>query len=236
MRAVIAIFLFATASAAAPGPAPKLSQPYPCTREGCWFSYNNTQLRRCGQVDAAPRMPKDIWADQNAVQEYVEATLALYSIATGEAHFLSPSKCPSNWELRGTTKASWTSPRLMELPCRAKCNCHYPACPDVPDDPKLHHYCSLCGPKFNAPIDIQLLYPPGAPVTKSTGSSTVAAAGAAAPKCLANSKPCSSNNDCCSKVCESDAASKGIHYCQDAPPMSPRGGLLRGSARPVQLY
>merc|ERR1711907_467488 len=46
------------------------------------------------------------------------------------------------------------------------------------------------------------------------GSSTVASA----PKCLANSKQCSSNNDCCSKVCETDAASKPIKYCQDAPP------------------
>ena len=153
MRAVITIFL-ATASAAAAGPAPKLSQPYPCTREGCWFSYNNTQLRRCGQVDAAPRMPKDIWADQNAVNDYVGETLALYQI--GNNNPLSPSKCPSNWEIRGTTKASWTSPRLMELPCRAKCNCKYPACPDVPDDPKLHHYCSLCGPKFNAPVEVKL--------------------------------------------------------------------------------
>ena len=30
----------------------------------------------------------------------------------------------------------------------------YPACPDVPDDPRNHKYCSICGPKFNQPIDV----------------------------------------------------------------------------------
>ena len=29
-----------------------------------------------------------------------------------------------------------------------------PALPDEPDEPSRHRYCSLCGPKFNAPIEI----------------------------------------------------------------------------------
>ena len=55
-----------------------------CTKEACPFSFTNPSPfeheGRCGEVDAAPRMPADIWDDQRAVEEYVEATLTLYHV------------------------------------------------------------------------------------------------------------------------------------------------------------
>ena len=58
------------------GPSPP--NPYNCTKSGCWFSYTNPaslgkpppNQGRCGEVDAAPRMPPDIWRDQVSVSLY----------------------------------------------------------------------------------------------------------------------------------------------------------------------
>merc|ERR1711871_21649 len=45
-------------------------------------------------------------------------------------------------------------------------------------------------------------------------------------KCQPLGFHCSSNNDCCSKVCETDPAIKPFARCQDAPPMFEAGGSL----------
>ena len=48
-----------------------------CTKESCLFSYtnpDNVNDGRCGEVDAAPRMPADIFKDPERVGEYVLAT------------------------------------------------------------------------------------------------------------------------------------------------------------------
>ena len=54
-----------------PGPAPPPRAA--CKRGllgGCWFRrYNSNEKGRCGEVDAAPRMPGDIWGDTTAVQK-----------------------------------------------------------------------------------------------------------------------------------------------------------------------
>ena len=49
-----------------------------CTKDGCPFSYYSTSFKRCGEVDAASRMPADIWNDPQAVNEYVSATEELF--------------------------------------------------------------------------------------------------------------------------------------------------------------
>lgn len=61
----------------------------------------------------------------------------------------------------GNEAAAWTQPELMEAICSGGdpkfgpgCGCDYPHCPDEPDEPSRHRFCSLCGPKFNAPIEI----------------------------------------------------------------------------------
>ena len=39
--------------------------------------------------------------------------------------------------------------------CR-QCGCNYPSCRDQPDDPAAGKFCSLCGPKYNDYIVINL--------------------------------------------------------------------------------
>ena len=39
--------------------------------------------------------------------------------------------------------------------CR-QCGCTYPSCRDQPDDPAAGKFCSLCGPKYNDYIVINL--------------------------------------------------------------------------------
>lgn len=128
-----------------------------CTQDSCPFSFENyasglgcnQEPCRCGEVDAAKRMPAGIWKDQNAVNNYVAATLEWYNV---NGLKLKQSRCDqAGRKQEGSAKVSWTLPNLMKNTCDALCNCVYPACPNVPDDPQNHRYCSLCGPKFNQP-------------------------------------------------------------------------------------
>ena len=50
----------------------------------------------------------------------------------------------------------WAPNKLMEPICLQHCECNYRKdCKDVPDNPLAASWCSLCGPKFNRPIEIQ---------------------------------------------------------------------------------
>ena len=136
-----------------------------CTQDSCPFSYENYAVDgrsrrlgaadRCGEVDAAKRMPASIWKDQNAVNSYVAATLEWYTV---NGFKLTQSPCDrADRKQNGSSFTPWTMPNLMKNMCDAQCDCVYPACPDVPDDPQNHRYCSLCGPLagFNRPIEVQ---------------------------------------------------------------------------------
>ena len=150
----------ATPGAGAFGPPrPRPQPPNPstsgCTKTSCPFSFtnpSNVNGGRCGEVDAAARMPDDIWSDSNAVDEYVATTIALYNVAGAK---LVNSLCDRTGRTQnGSVVAPWTSPDLMSITCQAKCLCKYP-CVDQPDSPfPLHRYCSLCGPKYNQPIRV----------------------------------------------------------------------------------
>ena len=65
----------------------------------------------------------------------------------------------------GNQGISWTAgPKLMGPICAEQCHCTYgfsrnatyPSCKDQPDDPNAGKWCSLCGPKYNQPITIDL--------------------------------------------------------------------------------
>ena len=150
--------------AAAFGPRPQPNVPTGCTKEACVFSYTNpTNVNggRCGEVDA-PRIPADIWEDSNAVQEHVGATIAYYKL---EGATLKQKPCDRvGRRQKGSLIVPWTTPKLMSTICTTGCGCTYPNCRDVPDQPRVHSYCSLCGPKFNADIKVKFwvsTLPPG---------------------------------------------------------------------------
>jgi hypothetical protein len=133
------------------------------------FSYTNPTtggvVQRCGEVDAATRMPADIFADPAAVEAYVTATIKYYALVNSEG---TPGKLVQKgcnyqtYPVKGPCgkrcNVPWTTPELMKLTCDVKCGCKYPACPDVPDQPGKGFFCSLCGPKFNAPITPDYYY------------------------------------------------------------------------------
>ena len=131
-----------------PGPAPK-----GCTKAGCYFSFTWRAPAfgvakfggRCGEVDAAPRMPDDIWNDSRAVENYVEATCTDFSndiIGTG---VLSQEPCapvgntfprPNRaWARNGTKQIDWLGrpngkgPLSFQGFCRKRCGVRTLSCP-----------------------------------------------------------------------------------------------------------
>jgi uncharacterized surface protein with fasciclin (FAS1) repeats len=137
---------------------------YNCTKDGCVFSFTNRPsiiepLRnggRCGEVDAAPNMPNDIWADADAVKAYVVATEDFFGTANAPC-----DHNPYTWIQNGTEKIKWMNDRLDLAVCARECGCgaYGVKCKDVPDDPKNHKYCSLCGPSYNHDLTVQFWYP-----------------------------------------------------------------------------
>jgi len=138
---------------------------------------------RCGEVDAGPRMPNSLFDPENkkALDKYINITLDLFQIYIGylrRGPLMELGRC-GHGENNYTTPSSfvkgqdyeeviWAPVPLMTDICKEKCNCDFiykpntgrkeNNCPDVPDDPKAGKWCSLCGPKFNAPIDIYLFF------------------------------------------------------------------------------
>ena len=120
-----------------------------------------------------------------ALQAYIAITLELWSkfgIGVGRdglvyamgvgtcADFVQPGA--ARWTPQGsrTMQAAWAPVGLMTAICAKQCNCAFtpnatetaPArsnlspCTDGPDNPTAMTWCSLCGPKFNQPIEINL--------------------------------------------------------------------------------
>ena len=133
----------------------------------------------CAQVDAAPRMPSAIFDTQNAValEKYIDAVLAhpwsnalieLGTCGAASREYVDvvplPSRCekvldPFPGRLSNGT-IDWAPTKLMQPICVDLCDCNYGSsdpstdCTDVPDNPLAGKWCSLCGPKFNKPVNI----------------------------------------------------------------------------------
>lgn len=135
----------------------------------------------CGQVDAGPRMPNSIFDKANAaaLQMYIDATLAfawipnypwrtlelgtcsgaMYSDSEG-APGINPIlniPCKEIADPPFNRTINWAPDKLMQPICAERCGCDYGRgkCKDVPDNPLAESWCSLCGPLFNRPIEIQ---------------------------------------------------------------------------------
>jgi len=142
----------------------------PASNNTLFFYYKNPAFNRCGDVDAAPRMPASLFEPQNALelQMYITLTEQLYRVKGMDRPNpdlkLHQGRCKDHsysTKLPYNTTAAWAPTKLMSAACDARCKCVYPACPDVPDDPNAQRWCSLCGPKYNAPIEIALWNPTG---------------------------------------------------------------------------
>merc|ERR1711865_371941 len=128
---------------------------------------------QCGEVDAAPRIPKAMFDPSNAaaLKAYEDITIALfatYTLGVKQPLNLELGRCADNnyTYAAGSQKVDWAPVQLMEGICQVKCNCNFtdartstgqlPKCKDEPDDPAAATWGSLCGPKFNKPIRINL--------------------------------------------------------------------------------
>lgn len=99
-----------------------------------------------------------------AVQRYVDATLKYYNIGDNggpEGGMLVQAPCDHTTRYqKGFQRVSWTDPELMRQTCSVLCYCNWPQWPDAPDDPGNQlDFCSLCGPTFNQPIEVELWCP-----------------------------------------------------------------------------
>jgi len=136
-----------------------------------WFRSTDPVLGWCGEVDAAPYMPAEIFEPLNFLSliAYAEVTTQLYTsppYSNGDPSRATPlvvGRCSGidynlyNGVLSGIT---WFGDdTLMGPVCAEQCGCnfegqskiHLPACEDVPDDPSTGSFCSLCGPTTACP-------------------------------------------------------------------------------------
>ena len=161
----------------APPPGPKPSPPGPPSPPApgggnhCWFrgvsctEFAN-DLCRCGEIDAASRMPAAIFEPQNAValQRYINITVEFYSYTLNGENVgpgpLEVGRCSDIGykDFAAKENGPWVAGKdLMGPICLQQCKCTYGrTCKDRPDEPDAGFFCSLCGPKYNQPIDITL--------------------------------------------------------------------------------
>merc|ERR1740130_1103628 len=151
---------------AGPAPAPGAPTPAPASGNHLWFSgftcqqYGN-KLCRCGEVDAAPRMPASLFEPQNkaALQRYIDITEKFYAPRLySSLSKLELGRCKDTNVYTsgpfGIQGIPWTTGALMGPICAEQCHCTFnynpfkpatlPACKDQPDDPKAGTWCSLC--------------------------------------------------------------------------------------------
>ena len=114
---------------------------------------------RCGEVDAAPRIPADLFELRNIgkLSLYISITINSYSNLLINNPTWAPDtklelgRCRGKGytdETGGVQGINWVNQGLMGPICKAQCDCNYPACKDEPDDPSAGKFCSLCGPKY----------------------------------------------------------------------------------------
>jgi hypothetical protein len=110
--------------------------------------------RQCGEIDAAPRMPPELFEAgfESNLQAYTDATIDHYPTGfTGialeqgrcsEAGFTVPDGSRS--------QASWAPNAMMRPICTERCDCTYASafsstnCQNKPDFPSQGQFCSLC--------------------------------------------------------------------------------------------
>jgi len=142
---------------------PKIPKPSgadaACTKDSCIFEYANRN-GCCGYVDASKRMPPSIFNDPVALDEYVRITQQLSVVFRGALGVYTPlttCRIIPTYVSNGTKTIDWFEG--FQPWCQVRCGCGVlKPCKDLPDDPANHVYCSLCGPKYNAPMEVHLYH------------------------------------------------------------------------------
>ena len=143
----------------APGPNNKTDHLW---FRGVSCSEFSSDFCRCGEVDAAPRMPQSLFDPKNAaaLKRYELITTMFYKYAT-DLGTLEVGRCKDIGYIGtkgGEQGVTWTAgAKLMGPICESQCHCSFgtagnssfPYCKDQPDDPSVGKWCSLCGPKYN---------------------------------------------------------------------------------------
>jgi hypothetical protein len=138
-----------------------------------FYWVNNGRQPACGEVDAAPFMPKDLFEPSHklALLGYIEAAISLFGVKGGpQPGDLKLGRCKDHGFVHAYPydepyHTIWTPMDLQGPICMKRCKCQWwdthtlpvsgykPAaaaglhnCTDVPDDPATGHFCSLCGP------------------------------------------------------------------------------------------
>ena len=148
------------------------------TSNHLWFYWVNTfgdpslcknGVCRCGDIDAAARMPAELFKPENklALEKYTTLTLKFFSSLGMGTEKLKLGQCKQETNYTcdggGVQGINWVTDALMRPICKKQCDCTYPSCPDQPDDPANGTFCSLCGPKYNDDITINLWNQPNPP-------------------------------------------------------------------------
>jgi len=144
----------------------------------------------CGEIDAAPYMPADIFQPQNflSLLAYAQLTIRTYVNPNDLATPLVLGDCSRigfsvyngvlsdiSWFGDGETSYGQFG-RMMGGVCAVQCACNFrgngpgalPACIDLPDHPSSGRFCSLCGPSTacgSAGCTDDGLIKPGHPIT-----------------------------------------------------------------------
>ena len=142
------------------------------------FNPYGPQGTDCGEIDAAPFMPDEIFEPAYAkeLQAYVDITVTASQGQCSVGHCYDkpfPGACnppsgsdnwrvPCNFSVADGTKTlqandwyEFLEVSLLTKFCRTQCDCGFNSgipgdqCQDVPDDPTNGKFCSLCGPTFN---------------------------------------------------------------------------------------
>ena len=138
-------------------------------KDHLWFHLINDKDGRCGEVDAATRMPASLFGPQykTYLQVFTAVTVKIlqidgYKLATGRCaapYTYKGGQIPSQW-IFGDVPGQGL-PETLIVVCEKCCPGEvltYPCSHDLPDKPGDGQFCSLCGPTMNEFVDIQLYY------------------------------------------------------------------------------
>ena len=130
----------------------------PNSKDELWFRVVRVTnyprpINRCGEIDAAPRMPSTLFNRRNsaALQRYKDVTLKNY-VVPGVGAKLELGRCAEVGYTvpAGSSRTNWAPASVMDNICKEKCECFYAGafsgsnCANLPDDPANGMFCSLC--------------------------------------------------------------------------------------------